>query len=373
MNETEYLNAINTLISLCKCAVNRTTPEKTTYSTDELDCLYLVAKKHMLTSLVGTILKELKIENDKFVKSVAAAQSREVLYDNEYKQIIAELEKNRIWYMPLKGAVLKDLYPVFATREMCDRDILFDEKRAQDVKNIMVELGFQVKSYGKYKDDNYVKSPYLSFEMHRLMIGDRHKTEIYEYYRNVRSRLLRDDDNAYGYHLSKEDFYVFMIAHEYKHYNMGGTGLRSLLDTYIYLKNNSLDMDYVESEIRKLDIEKYEKANRMLSLKLFSGSELSESEKEMLDYILSSGAYGVLEHDVRNQIEKRGGRLRYIFKRLFGPRKDDKEWPFFRDRYALFYRYKILLPFLPAYRLMRALFKSPKRLAREIRAMFKKG
>ena len=33
-----------------------------------------------------------------------------------------------------------------------------------------------------------------------------------------------------------------MIVHEYKHYSGGGTGLRSLLDTYVYLRKVPLDM-----------------------------------------------------------------------------------------------------------------------------------
>lgn len=46
---------------------------------------------------------------------------------------------------------------------------------------------------------------------------------------------------------------IYMIAHEYKHFSKGGTGLRSLLDTYVFLRHcdETLDKEYVESELKK--------------------------------------------------------------------------------------------------------------------------
>ena len=37
-------------------------------------------------------------------------------------------------------------------------------------------------------------------------------------------------------HFTDEDFYVFIVAHEYKHFaDLGGTGIRNLVDRYVYL------------------------------------------------------------------------------------------------------------------------------------------
>ena len=108
-----------------------------------------------------------------------------------------------------------------------------------------------------------------------------------------------------------------MIAHEYKHYNLGGTGLRSLLDTYVFLLSNDLDMKYVGAETEKLGITTYDRVNRRLAQKLFSkdGRQLTEEEEKMLDYIISSGTYGTFEHVIRNT----GGRFKYFIRRIFGP------------------------------------------------------
>ena len=87
-------------------------------------------------------------------------------------------------------------YPSFAAREMCDYDILFDSKRAIDVKSIMESLGFQVKAFGEFKEDVYHKPPVSNIEMHRMLFGEKHDTKLVEYYKDVKSRLLKDENNG---------------------------------------------------------------------------------------------------------------------------------------------------------------------------------
>jgi hypothetical protein len=48
--------------------------------------------------------------------------------------------------------------------------------------------------------------------------------------------ILFDAERADGMRLSDEDFYVYLVAHEYKHFVACGTGLRSLLDAFVWLR-----------------------------------------------------------------------------------------------------------------------------------------
>ena len=86
----------------------------------------------------------------------------------ERKAIFEEFGKNGIWYMPLKGAVLKDYYPLPVMRQMSDNDILFDASRADDVKMIMESLGFTSVYFDTGHQDDYQKAPVSHFEMHRM-------------------------------------------------------------------------------------------------------------------------------------------------------------------------------------------------------------
>ena len=148
-----------------------------------------------------------------------------------------------------------------------------------------------------------------------------------------------------------------MIAHEYKHYTVSGTGLRSLLDTYVYLQKIKLNMDYVIAEAGKLDMAEFEASNRSLAQHLFSGENLTESDKEMLEYILSSGAYGTMKQRVANAMNnRRYGKVRYALGRFFVPlSKKNNEYVSFARMYPFFYKHKIFLPLLPFCRTFRAL------------------
>lgn len=369
MDELNYKKSVDCLIYLCTCSINNVDVEASKLEHIDLNNLYQVSCKHMLASMVGQILCDFGISTSNFESVIALAQRKAIVLDNEYKLLSTYLESSEIWYMPLKGIILKDLYPRFAMREMADYDILFDFSRAGDVKDIMKNLGFQVKSFGEKNDDDYIKPPVSNFEMHRSLFGNAHDKRFVDYYCDLKTRLVKDDNYDFRYHFTPEDFYIFMIAHEYKHYSSSGTGLRSLIDTYIYLKNYSLDLNYVKNETRKLGISEYEEDNRTLSQKVFTGQQLNEKERVMFDYIVSAGVYGTFSNSVENKLKKEG-RKKYFTRRFFGPyKKDDPYRIAFRKKYSTFYKYPVLLPFLPFYRLFKAIKNNPKRIKSEINTL----
>lgn len=46
------------------------------------------------------------------------------------------MEQRGIWYLPLKGIILKEFYPSVGMRQMSDNDILFDEAFAEQVRGV---------------------------------------------------------------------------------------------------------------------------------------------------------------------------------------------------------------------------------------------
>ena len=270
------------------------------------------------------------------------------------------MEKAQINYVPLKGSVLKEYYPKFGMREMSDIDILIDADRAEDVKQIMEDLGFTAVHFSSYTHDVYHKEPILNVEIHKSLSTAFYKTRSPEYYRNYHSSPF-----------SPDNFYIFLIAHEYMHYAGGGTGLRSLIDTYVCIKNVSLDFDFISVEMEKLGLSEFEQTNRQLSEKLFENGNLSAKEQELLDYILASGTYGTVQHRVNNSLRKNGwSKLNYTVHRFFVPiRKNDKGYASYADSYPFFYKHKILLPLLPFYRTIRAMKSG--RFKSEVKALKK--
>ena len=345
---------VRDVIYLASCAVNERIPDKARIAAMDLPSVYAFACRHMITAAVAMALESAGCREKYFRQAVAAAQRKAVIFQKTLEDVKKGLEEAGIWYMPLKGAVLKDLYPKYSMREFADHDILFDASRAENVKALMEGLGFTAEHFGASNHDCYYKNPCLNFEMHRALFGPGHDEKLYAYYQHVEERLLGD---GFEKRFTPEDFYVYFLAHEYKHYSNGGTGLRSLLDTYVYLSKTRLDMNYVEAETEKLGIREFEKQNRALSLHLYGGEALTASDREMLDYILSSGTYGTIAHSVQNKLRKTGwSKIRYMLDRFSVPvsRKNPK-YTAYAGSYPFFYRHRVLLPLLPFYRTFRAI------------------
>lgn len=353
---------LSDLAYLLGCAVRSEVPEKRDY---DLDALYGAASKHLVAAAAGMALESAGIENEKFRKAVVSAIRKAAIFESDFQNVSRALEDAGIWYMPLKGAVLKDWYPKYGMREMSDVDILFDAERADDVRDIMVSLGFEPKGFGKGAHDVYHKLPVSNFEMHRLLFSPANKKEIYEYYLGVKERLA-----GVGCRLSftPNDFYVFILAHEYKHYSGGGTGLRSLLDIYICIKKLELDMEYISAETKKLGIADLERKGRELAIALFDGGELTDEQMEEADYFFTSGVYGTVDRYVSNRVERYGGglkgRILYVIRRGF-PSMDK-----IKASLPWFYRHKIFIPLIPFYVLYLALIKRRRRFTAEMKAVF---
>ena len=62
-----------------------------------------------------------------------------------------------------------------------------------------------------------------------------------------------------------------MTAHEWKHYNASGTGIRFLLDRYVYCKakGDVLNWKYITEQCRQLEIADFEQECRQLAVKVF--------------------------------------------------------------------------------------------------------
>lgn len=362
--------SVQDTVYLLSCSVNDIVPDSERLVYMDLDSVYRLSSKHMVSASVAVALNSAGVYEHKFSQMLARAQRKAVIFEKNITQIFNCFETAGIWYMPLKGSILKDLYPKFGMREMADIDILVDKERSMDVKQIMLDLGFSVKSFGINNVDVYNKQPLSNIEIHKSLFGHQHDRKLYDYYSNIKTKLVKDEGNSFGFHFTPEDFYVFMIAHEYKHYISGGTGLRSLLDTYVYLKSYNLNYEYIKQELGKLGVIEFEELNRNMAFALYDG--IGEYDSELLEYFIDSGTFGNVDHIVHNSITRsKGGKFSYIFRRAFGFR-DGNYWDYLKQRHPTFYKYKIMLPFLPLYRLVYGIIKYPKRIKEEFRVLFKK-
>lgn len=391
--------------------------------------IYYIAKKHNLVSIMAQAMEKLGFESDsdiwkRWLKEKNQLIYKSVLMDVEREAIQDFFEKNNIWYMLLKGMVIRKYYPAPELREMADNDILFDNKYSKEVYDFMTARGYKSDDYNKGYHDEYLKPPAYNFEMHRQLVSSKERPKWYEYYKDVKSILINDANDKNQFYFSDNDFYVYFIVHTYKHFLNSGMGLRTVLDVYLYLNNlqDKLDFDYIEEQLKKLDAYDFEQTFRSLAFKMFgekakegnvAADELQGSfddkeqdmlresfdakkqdklcgsfdakeqdkwwnsfddkEHDMLSYILDAGTYGNLENSVAHKMgytkgekKKASDKAKYIFRRLF-PSMDTIE-----EFFPFFYKHKWAIPFLYIYRIGKIPFTRRKKVAGELREVFKK-
>ncbi len=356
------------ILYLIRCVLAHRSPLKEKIERLELSKLYKIANAHSLASITASALDMVGIFSAEFVEVRLKTIRNTISYDAERKTITDKLDSNGIWYVPLKGIILKNYYPNISMREMADNDILIPKEKSDIVKRLMSELKYVNKTYGIGNCDSYYKLPIYNFELHTQLFIDTENELFSDYYHNIYYKLIKSNFESLCYGFTNEDFYIYMTAHEYKHFSQGGTGLRSLVDAYVFLNHFSgmLDMEYIDDELDKLGIKEYEHKRRKLVFDIFDKGKINSEQKALLDYYIFSGTYGNIENRVKNSTDKSVlSKIKYISKRVFLPLSSLK------NAYPFFYKHKYLIPFLFIFRLALAVTKSRKKVLSEIMALIK--
>ena len=374
------------LLYLIACALQGVSVREEVLADADLKQLLIMARKHSVASMVCMALEKTAI----FVNADEAAKKqwleaknktirKNMLLDAERKAILHELETQGIWYMPLKGSILKGWYPKPGMREMADNDILFDPSGREQVREIFQNRGYKTVSFRKGNHDVYEKAPIYNFEMHVSLFHGTYK-ELAAQYENVKERLLPVDGTAYQFAFTPEDFYVFVIAHAHKHYSHRGTGVRTLADIYVMDRHlgGIMDRDEVEQKLTQLGIAEYERHSRVLAEKLFSALrplaeiELTEDEKEMLLYYCDATTYGTVDNRISNRLHelqenseniKLWTKVKYCCIRLFPGRE------FCEFAYPFVYKHPWTLPFFWVWRIVYRSIASKKNVQQELKAL----
>lgn len=370
---------VQDLIYLIACAVHEIEPDDEFVKTMDLYDIYILALKQCLSATVAVALRSktkfmTKKTADLWKQAEALSVRKNMLMDMERASILNWMEQKGIWYMPLKGVILKDMYPAFGMREMSDNDILFDPAGRAALHDHMVDLGYRVHLYETDKDDQYMKDPVYFFEMHVSLAEDHLYPKIHEYYKNVKERLVPDEGKKYGYHFTDEDFYIFHVAHAEKHTEHSGDGLRSMIDSYIYLSQKpNMDWNYIEEQLEMLGMLEFESKMRALAFRLFGSAEYgiyercNEEELRQVETHVRAGKHGTLstsiEKYINNAMDTNGaknGKGAYYMHRLFPEKAEMKR------NYHVLLKHGWLLPFCYIHRLIRGVVFKQDKIKREM-------
>lgn len=339
--------------------------------------IFYMAKKHSVEAMAFYGAEKFIKDNEVLYKTWKRCRdanlAQDLIQTEACREIFHSLYKADIRFLPLKGLKLKCLYKKPAFRQMSDIDILIDPENLSQIEILMTKLGYRFQENFRPYHDEYTKAPCITVEFHKQMLSSHNPKQ--NYYADIWKKVIPDTETRGGWKMTSEDFYIFQIVHLWKHYIVSGSGIRSIMDIYVYLNKfrEEMNWSYIRQELQKLDLSNFSMQMEALSQYWFSESDKTQNTvikniSKLQRRMFFSGAYGsdmsrrFNKMDV-SQVEK--GILHkivYLFRRLF-------------DKQALEYlyptvnKYPALLPFFWFCRLWNAILHNKAAIKNELKLL----
>lgn len=291
---------------------------------------------------------------EEYKKFYLSAVSIDTNIDMEMAALRKEFNQNNIKYSHFKGYQLKRLYPPTCIRTMGDLDILIHHQDIDKVEKIFLDRGYQI-SAATLHDHAYRKNKFY-FEMHFEMIDV--SCEYYKYLSKPFDHWVLKEGTEYRF----DDLYhlIYLFIHLARHLEVLGAGIRPFIDIYLYLDQYDFDYQEIQSELKKLKLDKFYDTvlsviDYIFDFKKYPFNRLEDDKIELvIDYVSKCGIHGFgSENDAgSNSLAHRKTNLFvFYFRKMFPP------YTFMKENYRYVKKCCLLLPFAYIHRLFYYIFK----------------
>ncbi len=351
--QTENARLLFALLRSGVCGEPLDAPTLGALTPDSIRELYELSKAHDLAHVVGYALESAGVNCEEEIGSKFKKQQMLAIYRCErlrceLERICAVLEEEKIVHVPLKGAVMRPLYPQPWMRTSCDIDLLVrEEDLDRAVSSLISRLGY---TDGRVRGEHHTVLFYGSVHL-ELHYNIRKSIETLD---GVLSRVWEyvypEKEGGYTFFQSDEYFLFHLIAHAASHFVRGGCGIRPFMDLWVFRQKKNTGGNLPEELLEEAGLTVFAREASALSEAWFSKAEYSDMTARMERYVLSGGVYGTVENTVAIRQSARPGKMRYIAERIF-PSVDTM-----KKIYPILEEYPALCPFCYAARWCRSLF-----------------
>jgi hypothetical protein len=270
----------------------------------------------------------------KFLERFLIHVSHDADQRDTVEQIFRAFEEAGVSYMPVKGTLLKNLYPSPEMRTMGDADILIRMEEYDRVQAAMQSLGC---TFAYESDHEYSwKTPTgLLIELHKRLIPS-YNRDYYAYYGDGWDFARHCKDHGFRYEMTREDTFIYLFSHFAKHYRDQGAGMKYVIDFYLYNRAYpDLDESYLQEELEKLHLTEFYR-NIMYLLKVwFEDAPETEVSAYLTNRMFNDGVFGQGELNVISEGVK-------LSKDGHSAKKEKKKQLFFPPYRSMCLRYPIL-------------------------------
>ena len=359
-NEWEYL--IHLLSSALRNEKPGEKPDNISF-----EQLFSLARYHSVANMAFYSIERLenRPEKELFAKWTEVRDKeimKDIIQSTEQEQLFSALSASGVRFIPLKGSVLKTLYPQSDFRTMSDIDLYIDDADTEKSKAVMLSLGYEINRLEHGVHDVYYKKPVMNVEIHRDLFGEGGQ-EFSPVFGELWSKCTAD---GMRYDLENDFFLTYVIAHGIKHYTLGGTGIRTFMDIHVYLQQKGADLNRIYSLCEKAGQRELCEDFVKLADVWFGSGEYTDKLREMAEYVIRGGTYGTFENQMEQGIKKQG-KLKFILSRIF------PSVNYAREQFPVLRRMPFLLPVFWVVRWFKFFTVNRKENAAKIKALTKKG
>lgn len=361
------MNTEKILLDLIKCVIvpqSNVMIDSSLLTTNRQKELFVLSKRHDLAHLIGYQLNKMDalVEDiliEKFNEEQFMAVFRYERINHEYQNIRSLFNDNNISYIPLKGSVIRNLYPESWMRTSCDIDVLVKEEDVQRSANLLVDKFNYKKGKLDYHDISLISPSDIHLELHYSLCEniesiDKLLVKVWDYSFKVQ------DSNEFR--MSNEYFIFHIIAHMMYHFVGGGCGVRTLIDLYLIRKNLNYDEQKLFEMLENCGVKKFYVEMVNLIQVWFENGTHSELSLELEKFILSGGVYGVAENKFAI-MKTKGNKKSYLMSRIFVP------YNVLKNKYPVLKKHKWLTPLYQLKRWFSLLFAGKfKKAKKEIKS-----
>ena len=345
--------------------------------------LFKVSEIQDMTAITAVELKKLsapqkpdKAEFSPFNQVLGLTLQRYEFKMNGINLLKETFDSAEIKHLFLKGAAIRDLYPVPELRTSGDTDIVVSPEDFKRASSLLRDCGFTLKQHTDNEDVFFYNGE--EFELKSYI--DFLNGNVKDYFRDTFNESIAVNNSGSTYLLNPLNHLIYVTSHMLRHFKAGGAGVRQLVDIDLLIRNCDIDINEFFRITEKLNFEKSAKVLVALSKKYFNTPVDFEYEiddklyNSLEDVILNGGTFGygignIGTSRLLTTINTSGDNSRIAsVKAVLGLFKFNKEFLYHNYEYAR--NHPVLLPAAYLSRLYDAVFKRGKSNIRHIKSMF---
>lgn len=323
---------------------------KTVLPPQQLDWELLIGllKEHSLGAIGYLQCRDLLEQDSKAYKALQGCFHSQVFYHTcqtvDFNEISQAFAQHNIPFIPMKGIVIAEYYPVPQVRSMGDMDLAIATENRQRVHEFMLNRDFKwfcdnhaVWTYGRdvavYEIHDHIMYETLANAVDYTAYFDR----LWDYAESV---------DGTRFEMKLEYHFLYLVAHAAKHIINKGIGFRAFLDFAVLAKNAQLDWNWIEQELKKLQLFEFARTcfalcERWFALTMpYTGKVLDEDfAAQVTEKVFVDGNFGLENEEndvgVAAKTAKRSSEpyistaIKITIRKLFPPYRDMKLIPWY--------------------------------------------